>query len=308
MIDKKQIKKYHHIPVLLKESIEALITNKNGIYIDVTFGGGGHSKEILKRIPKGSLIGLDKDEDAEKKSQEIDNKNFRFIKSDFKDLKKELKKIEINSVDGIIADLGISSYQIDKKERGFSTRFDSDLDMRMNQDQIIDAKHILNKYTLEKLAQILRDYGEFKNAKILAKAIINYRLVKKLKTTFDLKEALKKYAFKGKENKFYAIIFQALRIEVNKELENLKTLLLDSINILKPSGRIVVISYHSLEDRLVKRFFSCGNFEGILNKDGYGNIIRPLTPLYRKVIIPTKEEIVSNNRARSAKMRIGIKR
>ncbi|MCP3659909.1 MAG: 16S rRNA (cytosine(1402)-N(4))-methyltransferase RsmH [Bacteroidetes bacterium] len=298
----------YHIPILQNLSIEKLITNKKRIYVDATFGGGGHSKEILKNLDlKGQLLAFDKDIDAQNQADKIKNINFKFIKSDFKDLKKQLLKENINSVDGILVDLGISSHQIDESKRGFSTRFDYQLDMRMDQNQELTAKEILNHYNQENIIRIFKDYGEFKNAYHLAKAIISYRLIRKINTTFDLKESLKDYAFKGRENKFYARIFQALRIEVNKELESLKQLLIDSKDILNKDGRIVVISYHSLEDRLVKRFFKTGNFEGIINKDQFGNIIRPFKPLQSKVIIPTEDEIKNNNRARSAKMRVGIK-
>ena len=292
----------YHNPVLLKESVDALDIKKDGVYVDVTFGGGGHSREILSRLgPNGKLFGFDQDPDAN--ANKIDDDRFVLIQENFRFISRFLKFYRIEKVDGILADLGVSSHQFDEAERGFSTRFDGDLDMRMNQKSTTSAKEIINTYSEEKLASILFLYGELRNSRNLAKTIVEERGTKEIETSFQLKEILKKYLPNAKEHKILAQIFQAIRIEVNEELAVLKEFLEQIPKLLKKDGRLSVISYHSLEDRLVKRFINAGLFSGEPEKDFFGNKIVPLEKV-GKLIIPTPIEIGNNNRARSAKLRI----
>ena len=295
----------YHNPVLLKKSVEDLVTNPSGIYVDVTFGGGGHSKEILSRLsPKGKLYSFDQDLDALKNT--IEDERFTLINQNFRFLETSLMAHGIVKVDGILADLGVSSHQFDAAERGFSTRSNAPLDMRMNVMQTLDAKKIIADYEEDQLADIFYYYGELRDARKLARAIANYRLTKKINTTEDLKSVFS-FIPGHKQNKFFAQVFQAIRIEVNQELEALKEMLVQSHKILKPKGRLVVISYHSLEDRLVKRFLKNGMFEGEQPRDIYGNFLKTFDLLQTKAVIPDEAEIEENSRARSAKMRVGIK-
>jgi len=292
----------YHNPVLLHESIDALNIKEDGIYIDVTYGGGGHSREILKRLgANGKLYAFDQDPDA--LQNKIDDDRFVLIAENFRHLTRFLKFYRIKKVDGILADLGVSSHQFDVAERGFSTRFDADLDMRMDQKSKVSAKDIINRYSEARLADILFLYGELRSARALAKAIIEAREETEIETTFQLKDVLKKHLPKAKEHKILAQIYQAIRIEVNQELEVLKEFLNQIPDLLNEEGRLSVISYHSLEDRLVKRFIRTGLFSGEPEKDFYGNTDEPLKKI-GKLIIPSKEEIKINNRARSAKLRI----
>ena len=292
----------YHNPVLLHESIDALAIKKDGVYVDVTFGGGGHSREILSRLgATGKLIAFDQDLDA--KRNKIDDNRFILIEENFRYIGRFLKFYGVKKVDGILADLGVSSHQFDEAERGFSIRFDGELDMRMNQSSKTSAKKIINTYTEEMLANILFMYGELRNARAIAHTIVEARTDGVIETSFQLRKLLQKYLPKAKEHKILAQIFQAIRIEVNEELEVLKEFLIQTPNLLNPEGRLSVISYHSLEDRLVKRFIRTGLFEGEPEKDFFGNIDVPLMKL-GKLIIPNKEEIRKNNRARSAKLRV----
>ncbi len=297
----------YHRPVMLKESIEVLNIQPEGIYVDLTFGGGGHAMAILENVKEGRLFAFDQDQDAEEKAKRLSSKSFTFIRANFRYFDKYLKLHGISEADGILADLGVSSHQIDSPERGFSTRFDSRLDMRMDQNIGKNARNILNKSSEEELHKIFGMYGEVKNAKTLAKTIVNARAYTALNSIDDFKTILKDLAPRGKENKYYAQVFQALRIVVNDEMDALKEMLGRSVKVLKPGGRIAVISYHSLEDRLVKNFFSKGKFYGEQDKDVYGNIQRPLEPVFRKPIMPSDEEVEANNRARSAKLRVATK-
>ncbi|WP_372801259.1 16S rRNA (cytosine(1402)-N(4))-methyltransferase RsmH [Lutibacter sp.] len=293
--------KYHN-PVLLKESVDGLNIKPNGIYVDVTFGGGGHSKEILSRLnERGKLFAFDQDEDAQQNS--IKDDRFTLIPQNFRFIKRYLRFYGIKKVDGILADLGVSSHQFDEAQRGFSTRFDADLDMRMNQGDGISAFEVVNNYEEEKLSNVLFQYGELRNAKAIAKKIIEARSEKKIKTSFELKEVLSEFVPKKVEHKIFAQIFQGIRIEVNQEIEVLKEFLMQVPELLNENGRLSVISYHSLEDRLVKRFIRNGIFEGEPEKDFFGNVKVPLKKV-GKMMVPTKAEIKENNRARSAKLRI----
>ena len=295
----------YHNPVLLKKSVDDLVTNPDGIYVDVTFGGGGHSREILKKLsPKGKLYGFDQDLDALKNT--IEDERFTLINQNFRFLENMLMSFGVTHVDGILADLGVSSHQFDEAERGFSTRMNAPLDMRMNVMQVLDAKKIINEYEEEQLASIFFYYGELRESRRLAREIVKHRQTKRIETTDDLK-SLFNYIPQFKQNKFFAQLFQAVRIEVNQELEVLKELLVQSYKILKPNGRLVVISYHSLEDRLVKRFLKNGMFEGEQPRDIYGNFSKTFDLLQTKAIIPDENEIAENSRAKSAKMRVGIK-
>lgn len=295
----------YHNPVLLLESVTALITRTNGTYADVTFGGGGHSVEILSRLENGKLLALDQDSDA--LDNRLEDPRFIFIHGNFAYLKNYCFLHGIHELDGILADLGVSSHQFDKPERGFSTRFDTRLDMRMDTGQELDAREILNTYTREDLQKILSRYGELLNAAGVAKRIALERLKKPIEHSGQLKEMLAPMAPRGKENQFYAQVFQALRIEVNCELDVLTTLLEQSAELLATGGRLVVISYHSLEDRLVKNFINKGKFSGEAEKDLYGNELKPFKSLLRKVVVPSADEIKENPRARSARMRAGVK-
>jgi len=292
----------YHNPVLLHESIDALAIKEDGVYVDVTFGGGGHSREILKRLGvNGRLFGFDQDPDALVNS--IDDERFELIPENFRYISRFLRFNGVRKVDGVLADLGVSSHQFDEAERGFSTRFDGDLDMRMNQRSKISAKEIINNYSEEKLAEILFLYGELRNSRNIAKTIVEERQVQKIDTSFQLRKVLQKYLPKAKEHKIIAQIFQAIRIEVNEELAVLKEFLEQMPSLLNKNGRLSVISYHSLEDRLVKRFIRTGLFKGELEKDVFGNSNEPMQKV-GKLIVPTAEEIKINNRARSAKLRI----
>lgn len=294
----------YHIPVLLKESIEGLAVKPDGVYVDVTFGGGGHSREILKSLKGGKLFSFDQDEDARKNAETIKDRSFTFIDGNFRFLKRYLKAEGITGVDGVLADLGVSSHQIDSAERGFSTRFDAELDMRMNQGAEVSAKEIINTYSEAELHKILGMYGEIKNARTAAQVIVKARVNKKIIRVSDLKEALQSLAPRGKENKYFAQVFQALRIEVNDELKALEDFLTQSAQVIKKGGRLVVISYHSLEDRLVKNFINKGKFYGEVEKDLYGNFETPFQSVTRKPVEASEEEIEKNSRARSAKLRI----
>lgn len=295
----------YHNPVLLQQSVDDLVTNSNGIYVDCTFGGGGHSREILSRLSeKGKLYSFDQDLDALKNN--IDDERFTLINQNFRFLENSLLMYGISEVDGILADLGVSSHQFDEADRGFSTRSDAPLDMRMNVMQSLDAKKVINEYEEETLADIFYHYGELREARKLAREIVHQRKSKKISTTEDLKK-LFSYIPPHKQNKFFAQVFQAIRIEVNQELEVLKEMLLQAYKILKPGGRLVVISYHSLEDRLVKRFLKNGMFEGEPQRDIYGNYAKAFELIKSKATIPDDKEIEENSRARSAKMRTGIK-
>lgn len=297
----------YHVPVMLNECVDALAIKPNGTYVDVTFGGGGHSQAILEKLgEKGTLVAFDQDEDARKNIPS--DTRFIFIDQNFRFLKNHLAYQQVLPVDGLLADLGVSSHQFDTDDRGFSFRFeDAPLDMRMNASQKRHAADILNTYSEEQLADLFYYYGELKNARQLAHSIVAYRSGNTLATVGDLKSALADYAPKLKDYKFWAQVFQALRIEVNQELEVLKQLLQQSAQVLAPHGRLVIMSYHSLEDRLVKNFINTGNFEGEAQKDFYGNIIRPFVPVSKKAITAGDDELATNPRARSAKLRIAEK-
>ncbi|QTD38798.1 16S rRNA (cytosine(1402)-N(4))-methyltransferase RsmH [Polaribacter batillariae] len=292
----------YHNPVLLQESVDALAIKEDGVYVDVTFGGGGHSREILKRLgEKGRLFGFDQDPDALENA--IDDDRFTLIPENFRYITRFLRFYGVRKVDGILADLGVSSHQFNEAERGFSTRFDGELDMRMNQKSKVSAQEIINTYSEEKLANILFMYGELRNSRNLAKTIVEEREKAKIETSFQLKQVLKRYLPNAKEHKILAQIFQAIRIEVNEELDVLKEFLEQTPNLLKEDARLSVISYHSLEDRLVKRFIRTGMFSGEPEKDFFGNTSEPLQKV-GKLVVPTPQEINTNNRARSAKLRI----
>lgn len=295
----------YHNPVLLKQSVDDLVTNPDGIYVDCTFGGGGHSREILSRLSEnGKLYAFDQDLDA--LENKLDNSKFTLINQNFRFLENSLLMYGVSKVDGILADLGVSSHQFDEADRGFSTRSNAPLDMRMNVMQSLDAKKVINEYDEEALADIFYYYGELREARKLARDIVHHRKTKTIDTTEDLKK-LFSYLPPHKVNKFYAQLFQAIRIEVNQELEVLKEMLVQAYHVLKPEGRLVVISYHSLEDRLVKRFLKNGMFEGEPERDIYGNYKKAFELVKSKAIIPDDREIEENSRARSAKMRTGIK-
>ena len=295
----------YHSPVLLKESVGGLNIKQDGVYVDVTFGGGGHSKEILESLgTKGRLIAFDQDKDA--LLNVIDDPRFLLISENFRFMQRFLRFHGVKAVDGILADFGVSSHQFDEPERGFSIRFDAMLDMRMNQQDVLSAHSLVNTYEEEALRQVFWQYGELRTAPVLAKTIVQARQITSIDTTFDLKTVLKKHLPQGRENKILAQIYQAIRIEVNQEIEVLKAFLLQTPSLLKTDGRLSVISYHSLEDRLVKRFIRNGLFEGEPEKDVFGNFEVPLKKV-GSLIIPTSAEIKSNNRARSAKLRIAKK-
>lgn len=297
----------YHVPVMLKECIDGLEINPAGIYVDVTFGGGGHSKAILDKLTTGKLYGFDQDQDAKANADKMNHPAFTLIEANFRYLKKYLRLHGVNKVDGILADLGISSHQIDTPERGFSIRFDADLDMRMNQMGSVTAKNIVNEYSEHDLHRIFGMYGEIKNAKSLAAQVVRARASKPLSTVYELKDAVRALVKKGEENKYFAQMFQALRIDVNDELKTLEEMLMGTIDVIKPGGLLVVMSYHSLEDRLVKNFIQKGKFHGDVEKDFYGNEIKPFEAVNRKLIEASEEEVLRNNRARSAKLRIARK-
>ncbi|RYJ52759.1 16S rRNA (cytosine(1402)-N(4))-methyltransferase RsmH [Flavobacterium petrolei] len=296
----------YHNPVLLHASVDGLNIKPDGIYVDVTFGGGGHSKEILKRLgPDGKLFAFDQDEDA--LANALPDERFTLINENFRFIKRFLRFYGVKSVDGILADLGVSSHQFDVPERGFSTRFDAGLDMRMSQKNDLNAYRVVNEYDEANLKRVFLDYGELKNASVLARTIIEERELKPIKTTDELKEVLARFLPERIRNKILAQIYQAIRIEVNQEMDVLKEFLEQSLEILNPGGRLSVISYHSLEDRLVKRFVKNGMFEGEPERDFFGNFSVPFKTV-GKLIVPDAAEIKENNRARSAKLRIAEKR
>ena len=295
----------YHNAVLLFESVDGLNIKPDGVYVDVTFGGGGHSREILNRLgAEGKLFAFDQDKDA--LLNEIDDDRFTLIPENFRFIQRFLRLYGITSVDGILADLGVSSHQFDSAQRGFSTRFDADLDMRMNTDDTMSAFEVINDYKEEELSQVLFQYGELRNSKALAKEIVLARSESSIRTSFQLKEVLRKFLPKPKEHKILAQIFQAVRIEVNQEMQVLKEFLMQIPELLDEKGRLSIISYHSLEDRLAKRFIQFGIFEGEPEKDFYGNMSVPLKKV-GKLILPSVQEIKINNRARSAKLRIAEK-
>jgi len=295
----------YHTPVMLEQCLEGLAINPNGVYVDLTFGGGGHSREILKRLDKGHLYGFDQDRDA--LANVPADPNFTFVQANFRDLKRYLRLYKVSQVDGVLADLGVSSHQIDVPDRGFSTRFDGELDMRMDASATLTAKAILASYSEAELHKIFGIYGEVKNAKTLAQVVVSERVNRPFNTIAEFKEVLNKLAPRGKEFKYFAQVFQALRIAVNDEMGALEEMLVQATDLLKPEGRLVVMSYHSLEDRLVKNYMAKGKFQGEVEKDFYGNILRPLEPVLRKAVKADEEEVSRNNRARSAKLRIAKK-
>lgn len=297
----------YHVPALLQESVEGLNIRSDGVYVDVTFGGGGHSREILARLGEnGRLLAFDQDLEAYRNS--ISDPRFVFVRSNFRFLNNFLRYHRVEAVDGILADLGVSSHHFDASERGFSFRLPGDLDMRMNRLSQKTAADILNRYSEEKLSDIFFFYGELKPARKIAAAICSRRERGRIETVSDFLEIMKPFVFREKENKILAQAFQALRIEVNDELQALQEMLAQGSQALKPGGRFCVISYHSLEDRLVKNFFRTGNFEGKVVKDFYGNVETPFETVNRKVIVPVREEQERNPRSRSAKLRIAEKR
>jgi len=295
----------YHLPALLTESIAGLNLRPDGIYVDVTFGGGGHSRAILDQLTSGRLIAFDQDTDAA--ANAISDERFTLLNQNFRYLKNNLRYLGISAIDGLIADLGVSFHQFDEQERGFSFRSDTGLDMRMNRQSTVKAADILRTYEEEKLADVFYKYGELTNSRKLAAAIVRARTTKPVKTVSELMSALTGLVPPWEENKFYARLFQSLRIEVNHEMDALTEMLIQALLMLKPGGRIAVITYHSLEDRLVKNFFRSGNFEGTSDKDFYGNVTTPFRMINRKVIVPAEDETAANSRARSARLRIAEK-
>lgn len=296
----------YHIPVMLQPCLDGLQIRPDGVYVDVTFGGGGHSRAIWEQLSdKGRLVALDQDPDAQQNTWSAPN--FSFVASNFAHLKNQLRFLGIKQVDGILADLGVSSHQFDAPQRGFSIREDAPLDMRMNPLAGISAKDFLATANEELLAQVFKNYGEVNNAWKLALEIVRQRANQPVETTGQLMEILRPFAPKFKEHKYFAQVFQALRIEVNQEMETLKAFLEQAADVLKPEGRLVVMSYHSLEDRLVKNFMKRGSFSGDITKDFFGNILKPLEEVVRHPIVPTEEELAINNRSRSARLRIASK-
>ena len=296
----------YHNPVLLKETVDGLNIKPDGVYVDVTFGGGGHSREIMSRLGEnGRLFAFDQDEDA--LANAIDDSRFVLINENFRNIKRFLRFHGVRKVDGILADLGVSSHQFDVAERGFSTRFDAELDMRMNRKGDLSAYHVVNEYDEQELKRVFLDYGELKNGGAMASVIVMARKDKQIKDSEHLKQVLAKFLPAHKSNKILAQIYQAIRIEVNQEMEVLKEFLEQSLEILDTGGRLSVISYHSLEDRLVKRFMRNGMFEGEPERDFFGNFEVPFK-IIEKLIVPTEAEIAVNNRARSAKLRVAEKK
>ncbi len=297
----------YHIPVLLNESIDGLNLENGKVFVDVTFGGGGHSKEILRRLNEdGRLLGFDQDEDAERNI--VDDNRFTFVRSNFRYLSNFLRYHGIDKIDGLLADLGVSSHHFDDSERGFSFRFDGNLDMRMNQKADITAADILNTYDEERLASIFYLYGELKNSRKIASVIVKARSNAAIKSISDFLNIIQPLFGRDREKKEMAKVFQALRIEVNQEMAALKEMLYSAAEYLKPGGRLSVITYHSLEDRIVKNFIKCGNVEGKIEQDFFGNIQTPFKLINNKVIVPSQEEIERNPRSRSAKLRIAEKK
>ena len=296
----------YHVPALLHESVDGLVIRPDGVYVDVTMGGGGHAREILRRLgKKGRLIAFDQDEEAAKNVP--DDPRFTFVRGNFRYLANFLRYHQVEAVDGLLADLGVSSHHFDNPARGFSFRFDGALDMRMNREATITAADILNSYSVERLSDIFYSYGELRNARVIAEAVDSFRQERRMQQTDDLLMVLEPFTRKDREKKVLAQAFQALRIEVNGEMEALTEMLEQALTWLRPGGRLCVISYHSLEDRLVKHFFRSGNFDGKQVKDFYGNVETPFKLVNRKVIVPTEEEQRLNPRARSAKLRIAEK-
>jgi len=295
----------YHDPVLLNECLDGLNLNPKGVYVDVTFGGGGHSRAIVSKLEEGHLYAFDQDDDALK--NEIDDDRFTLINANFRYLKNSLRMYGVKEIDGLLADLGVSSHQFDVADRGFSIRFEADLDMRMDQSSDLNAYKVINGYEQDELRNILKLYGELKRPGTIARVICEAKENKPIETVNELKDLLRSFAPKMQENKFFAQVFQAIRIEVNDELNVLREMLSQAQEILKPGGRLVVISYHSLEDRLVKNLIQKGNFEGELQQDFYGNKLLSFKKVSRKPILPTEEEIQRNNRARSAKLRVAEK-
>lgn len=296
----------YHVPVLLEESVSGLNIDPDGVYLDLTFGGGGHSREILKRLKDGCLIGFDQDSDA--LANVPDDSRFIFVNHNFRYLRNFLRYCGYDEADGILADLGVSSHEFDEAGRGFSFRFDAELDMRMNQRSRLKATDILNTYSEENLIRIFRNYGEVDNVRRLVDLIVNARTGKMITRSEEFLQVIASCVPKQKEKKYLAQVYQALRIEVNGELEALEDMLKEAERALRPGGRLVVITYHSLEDRIVKNFLKSGNFEGKVEKDFYGHVKRNFELVNRKVIVPSEEEIERNPRARSAKLRIAEKR
>lgn len=295
----------YHLPALLTESIAGLNLRPDGIYVDVTFGGGGHSRAILDHLTTGRLIAFDQDRDAAPNA--LHDVRFTLLNQNFRYLKNNLRYLGISAIDGLIADLGVSFHQFDEQERGFSFRGDAELDMRMNRHSLVKASDILRTYEEEKLADIFYRYGELTTSRKLAAAIVRARSTRPVSKVSDLMSALNGLVPPREENKFWARLFQSLRIEVNREMEALTEMLMQALEVLKPGGRLAVITYHSLEDRLVKNYIRSGNFEGETVKDFYGNVTVPFKAINRKVIVPTEEEIEANSRARSARLRIAEK-
>ncbi|WMN06246.1 16S rRNA (cytosine(1402)-N(4))-methyltransferase RsmH [Marivirga arenosa] len=297
----------YHEPVMLQQCLDGLAIKPSGVYADLTFGGGGHTKAILEKLTDGRLFSFDQDQDAEANAETIDHPGFEFVQANFRYIKKYLKLYGVKQLDGVLADLGVSSHQFNKAERGFSTRFDAELDMRMDQNASLSAKQVINEYSEADLHKIFGLYGEVRNAKTLAAAIVSARNNNPINTIGELKAVLEKFAKRGRENKYYAQVFQALRIEVNEELKALEEVLLQMEEVIKPGGRLVVMSYHSLEDRLVKNYINKGKLDGHEEKDFYGNVLKPFKALTRKPVVADEEEVERNNRARSAKLRIAEK-
>ena len=296
----------YHLPVMLNECIDGLNIRPDGTYVDVTFGGGGHSRAIMERLgEEGRLVGFDQDADA--LANAIDDPRFLLIHENFRYLKNYLRLHGIRQVDGVLADLGVSSHQFDVADRGFSTRLDGELDLRMDRRQDLTAQELVNSADEQELTRLLRLYGELPNAPQMARAIVRARAGKRIETTFELRDAVSRHLPRGMENKYLAMLFQALRIEVNGELEALRAMLQQAVELLVPGGRLVVMSYHSLEDRLVKNYFRSGNFEGDIQKDFYGNPIVPLRLVTRKAVTAGDAELQSNNRSRSARLRVAEK-
>ena len=298
----------YHQPVMLRECLEGLNISPTGIYVDVTFGGGGHSMAILEKLKGGRLISFDQDEDARLEAEKIEHRSFTFCQANFRYMKQYLKLNGVTKVNGILADLGVSSHQIDSPGRGFSTRFSGPLDMRMDAKGKLTAASVLQEYSAEKLHRIFGIYGELRNAKTAAAEVVRSRTGRKLETTEDLKEALRKVTPPGRENKYFAQVFQALRIEVNEEMQALEDFLHQCGDVIEKDGRLIVLSYHSLEDRMVKNYLHAGNVSGKQEKDFFGNVIRPFDGQNRKPIVASEKEIMENSRARSAKLRVGIRR
>lgn len=296
----------YHIPALLDACMAGLAVQPDGTYVDVTFGGGGHSRAILERLgDKGRLYAFDQDEDA--CANRIEDNRFTFVRSNFRFLKNFMRYYDVDSIDGLLADLGVSFHHFDASERGFSFRFDGALDMRMNRRARTTAADIIESYTQEQLSDIFYLYGELRSARKIAGAVVSARRVQKIDTTTRLVEVVSPYIDKRQEKKELAQLFQALRIEVNQEMEALRRMLLSACELVRPGGRIAILTYHSLEDRLVKNFFKTGNFEGRVEKDFFGRIESPLRPVNNKVIVPDDDEVIRNPRARSAKLRIAEK-